>query len=407
MTASPPASSARLSLVFTCIGHTYIHLFTAFYFVIVLALEADWGLPYHELIELWTLGALLVGLGALPAGWLGDRWSAQGMMVVFYLGMGASSIFCGLASGPAEMLIGLSGIGLFAAIYHPVGIAWLVRNTREHRGKVLSINGIFGSIGVALAAAVAGVLIDLSGWRAAFIVPGAVSIVTGGVLLYLVRRGLIAGGAGDGGNGPTHQPASRSDMLRGFTVLVLTMFLAGIIYQSTQVALPKVFAERLGGIVGEGTLGVGMMVALVYGAAGIMQLIGGHLADRYPLKPVYLGFFIMQVPLLWLTAGLAGLPLVGVALLAVVSGVGLLPAENMLLARFAPQKHHGLAFGVKFVLAFCAAPLGVVFVSFIHERTGGLYWLFIAMTLIAAICMVAAMLLPGDRRAVPVVSPAE
>ena len=74
------SGSSRLTLVFSCLGHGYMHTFTAFYFVIVLALEADWGLPYHELIELWTLGALLVGLGALPAGWLADRWSARAMI---------------------------------------------------------------------------------------------------------------------------------------------------------------------------------------------------------------------------------------------------------------------------------------------------------------------------------------
>jgi MFS family permease len=105
-----------------------MHLFTAFYFVIVLALEADWNLPYHELIELWTLGALLVGLGALPAGWLGDRWSAGGMMVVYFLGLGLSGILCGLLDGPVAMMVGLASIGLFASIYHPVGIAWLVRS---------------------------------------------------------------------------------------------------------------------------------------------------------------------------------------------------------------------------------------------------------------------------------------
>ena len=54
---------------FSCVGHAYIHMFTAFYFVIVLALEKDWQMPFHELIELWTLGALLVGVAALPAGW--------------------------------------------------------------------------------------------------------------------------------------------------------------------------------------------------------------------------------------------------------------------------------------------------------------------------------------------------
>src|SRR5690606_6322836 len=128
--------------------HFYIHLFTAFFFVIVLAIEADWQLPYHQLVELWTLGAFLVGAGALPAGWLGDRWSAPGMMAVFFIGIGLTSIVCGFAETPAGLTVGLAGIGLFASIYHPVGIAWLVRHARS-RGKALGLNGIFGSAGVA------------------------------------------------------------------------------------------------------------------------------------------------------------------------------------------------------------------------------------------------------------------
>ncbi len=44
--------SAHLPLVFSSLGHCYVHLFMAFYFVIVLALEEAWALPYHELIEL-------------------------------------------------------------------------------------------------------------------------------------------------------------------------------------------------------------------------------------------------------------------------------------------------------------------------------------------------------------------
>ena len=76
--------------IFASVGHTLTHLLTAFYFVIVLAIEREWGRSYAELIQLWTLGSLLMGLGALPAGWLADRWSTRGMMVVMFLGMGAS-----------------------------------------------------------------------------------------------------------------------------------------------------------------------------------------------------------------------------------------------------------------------------------------------------------------------------
>ncbi len=107
---------AHLPLVFSSLGHCYVHLFMAFYFVIVLALEEVWALPYHELIELWTLGSLMVGLAALPAGWLGDRRSASGMMVVYFLGLGASGIVCGLVDAPTALFLGLTSIGVFAVV---------------------------------------------------------------------------------------------------------------------------------------------------------------------------------------------------------------------------------------------------------------------------------------------------
>ncbi len=400
-----PTSSARYSFIFSCFGHTYIHLFTAFYFVIVLALEAEWGRPYDEMIELWIPGALLVGVAALPAGWLSDRWSARGMMVVFFIGMGGSAIICGLAQGPIVLTIGLTGVGLFAAIYHPVGIAWLIRNTGANRGKVLGINGIFGSVGIAAAAVVAGGLIDLIDWRAAFVVPGAISLLTGIVLWVCVRKGLIAETKAIAESQDT---ASRKDRLRVFAILLLTMFAGAIIFQSTQTALPKLFSGRIGALAGEGAFGVGLYVALVYGIAGLMQFVGGILADRYPLRKVYLGAFIFQIPLLYLAASFSGLPLVVVSMMMVMFSTGVLPAENMLLARYSPARHHGLVFGMKFVLAFGSAPLGLLLVSSVYQASGGFYWVFVALAGSAALCFVAAILLPRESAGgMPIASPAE
>src|SRR6202049_4922149 len=92
-------------------------------------------------------GTVLYGLGALPAGILGDRWSAERMMVLFYVGSGLAAIATGLATGPLGIAIGLGLIGLFGSIYHPVGIAWLVRNAESPR-RGLGLNGIFRSHGV-------------------------------------------------------------------------------------------------------------------------------------------------------------------------------------------------------------------------------------------------------------------
>ena len=390
----------RLPLVFSCLGHAYMHLFTAFYFVIVLALEEAWTLPYHELLELWTLGALLVGVVALPAGWLGDRWSASGMMVVFFVGLGAAGIVCGLVDSKTALLLGLAAIGFFAAIYHPVGIAWLVRNAKA-RGKALGINGLFGGIGIASAALVAGALIDLFGWRAAFIVPGLVSVATGLALFACLRLGLIVETEV---KPKSEETESRGAMLRVYAILLLTMVVMGIVFQATQTAMPKVFDLRLRDIAGDGVFGIGAIIALVYVSGSLMQLIGGYMADKYPLKPIYVGAFLFQVPVLAGLAAFGGLPLIGLAVLTVVLTSAPLPAENMLLARYTPQRHHGLAYGIKFVLAFGTAPLSIMLVSRIQERTGEFLWLFLILATFAGLATLAAVMLPGEwrRRAAPV-----
>ncbi len=387
------ARSSRLSIVFSCLGHSYMHMFTAFYFVIALTLEDAWRLEYHELIELWTLGALLVGVAALPAGWLADRWSAAGMMVVYFLGLGSAGIVCGLVDGPTAMFVGLTALGLAAAIYHPVGIAWLVRNARV-RGRALGINGAFGGLGVAGAGLVAGGLIDLFGWRAAFIVPGVVCLATGLALLACIRLGLIV----ETPPAPRSEAAapSRGVVLRVYGVLLMTMLIMGILFQATQVSVPKVFDLRLRDIAGEGALGIGAIVAAVYAVGSLTQVAGGFMADRFPLKPLYVGCFLLQIPVLAGIAVFGGLPLVTLVAATVFLTTAPLPAENMLLARYTPQRHHSLAYGVKFVLAFGTGPVSILLVSKVQAETGEFDWLYMALAAGALLATLTALLLPSE-----------
>lgn len=383
---------SRSIVAYSCLGHLYVHLCTAFYFIIVLELERAWQLPYHQLIGLWTLGSLMVGVAALPAGLLSDRVGAPVMMVLYFFGMGASAVAAGLSSTPGALVMALTGIGLFAAIYHPVGIPWLVQNAGPKRGKALGFNGIFGSFGTAGAGLTAGILIDAVSWRAAFIVPGIVCALTGVSLLFQMTSGGLTGEVA----GTTEESGeSRGDMIRVFTILLVTMFLAGLVYHTIQTSLPKLFTERHDGLLGEGTAGVGLLVAGVYAAAGVMQVTGGYLADRYPLKTVYVTAILIQIPAIWLAASFTGIPLVLIAMFMVMSGAAQLPAENMLLARYTPNRRHGLAFGIKFVLSFGAAPVAVQLVAIISGRTGGFYWVFAVLAGVALVAFAAAVFLPA------------
>lgn len=385
-------TSSRLSLIFSSIGHAYIHMFTAFYFTIVISIEGVWDQPFHELIRLWTPAAALVGVLALPAGWLADRWSAPGMMVIFFLGLGLTAIISGLAGGPVSLVIALAGIGAFAAIYHPVGIPWVIRSARRSIGMALALNGIFGVLGVGLAALVAGGLIDLLSWRAAFIVPGVICLITGLVMLGFVAAGRIY----ETEVAPVEEKSAGHDgRVRAVVILLLTVSVTGIIFQAMQTVMPKLFAGQLSDIFDDSVFGVGAAVFAVYAVSAFAQLLGGALSDRLPLKFVYLLSWVLQAPLLWLMAQIGGAPLVLLALILVSSNTASLPAENLLLAHFTPAKHHGLAFGVKFVLAFGLAPLAIELVALIQRHTGGFDVLFMLLGTAAIAVIAVVSMLPS------------
>jgi len=384
-----------LTLGFSAVAHAYSHLFTLLYATIVLMLEREWHLSYAELIALSLPMNVMFGVAALPAGWASDRWGATPLMILFYFGVGGGSILAGLTNTPLAMLLALVVVGSFAAIYHPVGIPWLARHA-VNRGRAFGINGIFGSVGTAAAALVAGFLGDYFGWRAAFIVPGVVCIATGVAFIFVIRAGLVVEAKED----VVPQPAPRSaDVKRAFFVLSVTMLCTGLMFQTLSVALPKIFDERLGSFLNDSLVGIGGMVTIVYAAGALMQVVGGELADRYSLRAVYAVAQIVQVPLMALAIVLYNPALVGVAALMVgLSAMGQ-PAENALLTRFTPAKWRGRAFGAKFVLTLGVSTVGVALVPVIHQVTGSLDSLFIVLFGVALIAGGSAFLLPGEGRA--------
>lgn len=388
--------------VFSNVGHTYTHLFMLLYPTVVLALEHEMGLSYGELLTLSVPGAVLFGVGALPAGWLGDRWSSQGMLTIFFLGMGASAVLTGLASTPLTIALGLAAIGLFASIYHPVGMALLVQHTRR-RGRALGINGVFGAAGTGLAAVVAGGLIDLIDWRAAFIVPGLVALLTGAGYALCWRMVPVAPPEAEAGDSK-HRAGERLDRRtaqRLIGVLVVSMVCSALIYQVVSIAMPKMFAVRLEGLV-SGTSAIGTLVTAVFLVGGAAQLVGGWLADRFPMKQVYLAAFVFQVPVLLLAASLTQVPFVAVAMVMVFLNVVGLPVENTMIARYTPERLRATAYGAKFVLAIGVSALAAPLVAAVYGGTGGFTMLFLILSGLAGLAMLAvAAFLPAERRSAP------
>ena len=379
----------RVAQLFLNLGHAFDHLFMLIFPTVVLAMAPEFGRSYSEMLPLSLGGFIMFGACSLPAGWLADRWSRRGMMVVFFTGIGTASMLTGLASSTFQIGLGLTLIGVFGAIYHPVGIAMLVSG-REKVGRVLGVNGVYGNFGVALAALIAGALAYWINWRAAFLIPGALSVAVGVVFAMQVpavpklaqalpREGGVA--------------ISRNTLMRVFTILTVATIGGGVIFNATTVAMPKIFDERLTALT-QTTLGIGVLVSLVYAFAAMAQLVVGYLIDRHPLRSVFVPVVALQAPLLFLAGSMENYAMLLVALAMMFFVFGQIPINDAMVAAYTDEKWRSRAFAVRYVVSFGASACSVPLVAYIYAMTGDFKYLFYVLAAMSCVMLVAAICMP-------------
>ena len=152
---------------------------------VVIGLEAVYGRSYGELLVLSTAAFTAFGLFALPSGWLADKWSRRNMIAVFFFGTGVCCVLVGLSESIETLAIALFGVGLFAAIYHPVGTPMVV-DAAVSRGRTMAFNGICGNFGVSIASGSTAVIASSLGWRFTFFIPAVVFVLSGFAYLIFV-----------------------------------------------------------------------------------------------------------------------------------------------------------------------------------------------------------------------------
>src|ERR1700733_2198082 len=181
----PSMPHSKRVIAFINIGRVIDHMFMLIFPTAVLGMAANFGMSFSELLPLSVGGFIAFGVGSMPSGWLGDLWSRRNMMAVFFIGIGAATALTGLAQSPWMLAAGLTLVGLFASIYHPVGTAMLTAHA-DRLGHALGVNGVWGNLGVAFAALATGALTQWFGWRTAFVLPGLLGMLVGLAFLRMV-----------------------------------------------------------------------------------------------------------------------------------------------------------------------------------------------------------------------------
>jgi MFS family permease len=388
----------RINFFFLNMGHFLDHFcMLVFATVAALRLTQEWNMTYSELIPYATPGFVMFGVCAIPAGWLADKWSREGMMTIFFLGIGLATILTALAQTPLQIGVALFMVGVFAAIYHPVGIAMVVHG-REKTGVPIAINGVFGNMGVAAAALATGFLIDTAGWRIAFVVPGAIAIAFGvayALFTYAgrhIRAAEIASGAAAKKAAAGTVSLDRALLIRVFSIIIFSTAIGGIIFHSTTFALPKIFDERLHDFAGSATA-VGGYAFLVFATAAFAQLVVGYLIDHHSVRMVFAFVAGLQAIFFAVMVNLTGLPALLVAFGFMLVVFGQIPINDVLVGRITRSEWRSRVYAVRYIVTLSVAATAVPLIAVVYANWG-FGTLFIVMAGAATLIFTSVLFLP-------------
>lgn len=353
----------------------------------------EFGLGYEEIIVFGVLGFILFGAAAPVASILANKYSRSVLMVIFHFGIGISAIICSFASTPWELSIGLGLIGVFAAIFHPVGIAMLLKNSKK-LGYRLGINGVFGNMGVAAAPLITGYLLLISDWKLSFILPGIACILYGVIFLLALKD--------EPKTAQTEKENERDDVFapqwrRALLALALTTTSGGFIFGAITFIIPRYFELQLTGITSSVAV-TGLIASMVYAIAGFTQIGAGLLIDRFPAKPILFVIGVGQVIFIYLASTVSDLQLFFVTLVATSFVFGQIPIIDTIMSRYIPDKSRGNVLSVKFALNLGAGASVLPISSLMLKHGYELSNLFVVMSFMAMFVVLASLILPSERR---------
>ncbi|XDZ62415.1 MFS transporter [Alphaproteobacteria bacterium LSUCC0396] len=349
------------------------------------------GFTYDEIIVYGAIGFVLFGGMAPVAAQLADRFSRSLLMVTFHFGIGIGAIMAGLSQSIYHLAAAIGVIGIFAAIYHPVGIPMLVKSNK-FIGYRLGVNGVFGNMGVAAAPLITGLLLTVGDWRLCFILPGVFCLFYGMAFARALKPDQ---------DGPAKARASAADSFapnwkRALAAMALSTASGGFIFGAMTFVVPRYFEISMTNISTSVAI-TGLLASLVYAVASFSQIAIGWLIDRYSPKNILFIMAVGQVLFIYLAAQFNDLALFVAMLLAMSFVFGQIPITDAILSRYVPDAWRGRVFSVKFLLNLTIGASVLPACGLILQAGFSMTTLFTIMSAVAVLIVLAAVILPQQQ----------
>jgi FSR family fosmidomycin resistance protein-like MFS transporter len=306
---SPPVSILRLKDVWLIsAGHAMTHWYTATFYLLLPLIGSELGLSYVQIGFIMTVQHAVGAASNLPAGMLVDRYGRRGLMMAASLfWVGFPYLLMGFTSTYWVLLACVTLVSVGNNIWHPTAISTLAERYPARKGVTLSVHGMGGNVGEAVAPLVVGALLAAFTWREVVVmnvVPGVFASLL--ILAMLGALPTLRIGQPDGTTpspppaSPPAQPrpdwsaqmAESASLLRNRAMMLIctsaafrTMTQTGLL-----VFLPLYLTRDLG----FSLFATGACLFALQAAGFAASPIAGHLSDRMGRSRIVAGSMIMS-----------------------------------------------------------------------------------------------------------------
>lgn len=382
--AAPHGAWRELWLI--TIGHGLTHWYPATFYLLLPLIGAELGLSYSQIGLVMTCQYIASAVANVPGGVLVDTVGRKGvLMAVSLFWVGFPYLLIGFTHSYPMLLVCIALVGFGNSLWHPTAIPTLGRRYPERKGLVLSLHGMGGNVGDAIAPVVVGAALAVLSWREVVVL----NVLPGLVVALLMF--VFLGSMSMSGKAPAAEKQSLAEYARGLRELLrnraLVLLSTGSAFRTmTQAALLTFLPVYLAHDLGYSPVWVGACLFVLQAAGFAAAPVAGHLSDRVGRKQILIGSMLTSAVVLAAMAFSGGSPV----FIALVAALGFFlyatrPVIQAWLLEATPKNMGGSSIGVLFGAQALGGAFGPWLGGVVADRYGLLAtFYFLAVTIVVA-----------------------
>jgi MFS transporter, FSR family, fosmidomycin resistance protein len=368
------------------IGHALTHWYPATFYLLLPLIGNELGLSYSQIGLVMTCQYIAAAVANVPGGMLVDTIGRKGLlMAVSLFWVGFPYLLIGFTHGYLMLLACVGLVGFGNSLWHPTAIPTLGQRYPDRKGLVLSLHGMGGNVGDAIAPVVIGAALAFFTWREVVVMnvlPGLA--VAALMFVFLGSMRLSARKSGAEGQSLAQYWTGVRQLLGNRALILLS---TGSTFRAmTQAALLTFLPVYLANQMGYSPIWVGACLFALQAAGFAAAPVAGHLSDRLGRRSIVMGSMATTAVVLIAMAVAAG-SVVFVALIAVLGFFlyAIRPVIQAWMLEAAPKNMGGSSIGILFGAQALGAAVGPLLAGMVADREGLLAsFYFLAATIVIA-----------------------